>query len=334
MSNFKNLEYPYIKYIKSSNTTDIFELVDNFKPKIYKKIPKIIKSAKSEQFEYFYKGYCFIEEDWQQNNRINSITDLFTENIRVKCEFLNKKSPLTYWKTSKDQIIKKTYQVYKKVTIENIREIIYQNTKLCNNFRITLSLCVLKLFKPSKWLDISAGWGDRLLSAIFYNYMYPTQFKLYHATDPNLDLHPLYDKIIDQLAPSDRSKFIIKPTGFENSPAPSDDFDIVFSSPPFFDLEKYSEHSDDSLTKYSTEDTWSNNFLLPTLIKSYNSLRKGGHLILYINTPNYVKIQLDKLHKHMKYKGIIYSYDRDDKRLTLRKMFVWKKHRSGKINNL
>jgi len=240
---------------------------------------------------------------------LNQLTDLFTETVRVKCRFGNKESPLNYFQKNKKQLLEKTKDPFE------LREIIYRETKLCNNFKISVALSVLKLFKPKKWLDISAGWGDRLLAAIFYN------VDTYFSVDPNIELHPGYKKIIETfVSKKKRNNFIIMPEGFEKVKIPSNDFDIVFSSPPFFDLEKYSEFKNNSLSKYKNAESWYKNFLLVVLEKAYLHLKVGGHMVLYIG---YFK-QMEEMHiflkQRMRYLGIIYFYDTKE-----RGMFLYQK---------
>jgi hypothetical protein len=74
--------------------------------------------------------------------------------------------------------------------------------------------------------------------------------------------------------------------------------------------------------------------LKPSLIKSYNSLIKGGHLILYINTPKYIQNELDKLNKIMKYRGVIYAFDKNSAKKVFRNIYVWQKMDSGLISGL
>lgn len=279
------MEYPYYTLIYKLNKKKIKELVKNFKVKTINN-PKL----KNE--------YIAFLDKWNDHYELNQITDLFTETIRVKCRFSNKVSPLDYFTKNKERLLKKTEDIYQ------LREILYKETKLCSNFKISHALSVLNLFKPKKWLDISAGWGDRLLSAIFYG------VDLYFATDPNIELQDGYKKIITTFVPKKKqNNFIILPEGFENAVIPYDDFDIVFTSPPFFDLEKYSTFKSNSFEKYKTENKWYTDFLLVSLEKSYKHLKKGGHMILYIG---YFK-QINEMHiflqKIMKYIGIIYFYD-------------------------
>jgi hypothetical protein len=63
-----------------------------------------------------------------------------------------------------------------------------------------MALNVLKLFRPRKWLDISAGWGDRLAAAIAYTQLSGGDFEKYLGTDPNECLQGGYRAMIDELA--------------------------------------------------------------------------------------------------------------------------------------
>ena len=144
---------------------------------------------------------------------------------------------------------------------------------------------------------------------------------MYFSVDPNTKLHKCYNKIIDTfVSEQNKKKFIILNEGFETAVIPYYDFDIVFSSPPFFDLEKYSDNKKDSLTRYNSEVEWTNKFLMISIYKCIKHLKVNGHLILYIGGSKYTMMQVFKLHKIMKYKGIIYFYD--DK---MRAVYVWQK---------
>ena len=144
---------------------------------------------------------------------------------------------------------------YQNDTIINLREKLFLETRFCNNFRVSIVLTILTVFKVKKYLDISAGWGDRLLASILY------KVKLYCGVDPNKDLHKYYKQIINNFA-TNKKNFILIEDGFETAILPDTKFDLVFSSPPFFDLEKYSNYDNDSLTKYKTEQNWCDNFLM------------------------------------------------------------------------
>lgn len=208
-------------------------------------------------------------------------------------------------------------QTYVNQHIISLQETIYKHIHLCNNFKISVCLSILKFFNVKKWLDISAGWGDRLLSAILYG------VDEYYSTDPNLDLHPYYKKIINKFAGKNNNNLIINTEGFEMLTPKKQYYDLVFSSPPFFDIEIYSKSKDDSYMNYNNEDEWINKFLIPSLTISSESLAIHGHIILYMGGSKKI---MDVMHKtltnklRLKYEGIIYFYSG-----ILRKMFVWKK---------
>jgi hypothetical protein len=315
------LDYPYYNKYYVLNKKEIQNKIKNYNPIILNTIPKELIKYNLEKYN---NSYFIIKENYLANIDINNITDYFSENIRVKCSFGNSISPYEYWTKNKKMIIEKTKKKYGIVDIYHLREIIYLNTRLCNNFRISVALVILRYFKPTSWLDISSGWGDRLISALFY------KIKFYESCDPNLDLHKCYDTMIDTFSSKAKKKnFIIHKRGFLEAPIEKIDFDIVFSSPPFFKLEKYSSFSENSITKYNSEKDWLKYFFIPSLIKAYNHLKINGHIILYMGGSNDVMSSMHKLDKIMEYKGIIYFYEKKP-----RAMYVWKKIMKSKIYNL
>lgn len=254
-------------------------------------------------------SYFIIIDKWDDNIELNSITDFFTEKARIKCVFKGNTSALDYWRKHREQLVQKTAKVYKVVNIVNLRETLYSEIRLCNNFRVSVMLRLLEHFQPKKYLDISAGWGDRLIASILYG------VEFYYSADPNHDLHKRYKKIIKALAPKDKQdNYIIKEDGFENISIPYTDFDVVISSPPFFDLEVYSNYDNDSLKSYPDKESWNRDFLMKCITKCYDHLRVGGYLVLYYNH------EVKDLHKLMRYQGQMYFYD-----TRYRGLYVWKK---------
>ena len=62
---------------------------------------------------------------------------------------------------------------------------------------------------------------------------------------------------------------IVKKKGFEDLRLKDNYYDLVFSSPPFFDMETYSNNENDSLIKHPNEINWYNDFLIVSLLKSF-----------------------------------------------------------------
>jgi len=313
--NYQNIVYPYQKLISPFDIEILNEELKKLKINIITKLPNKLKQQNIKVDKYN-KKYKIICENYMKNLPINSLTDYFTEKQRIQCSFGNKKSPLETWNNQKTNIIAKCYKKYKKVNIHLLRETILDFTKPCNNFRITVVLALLKIFKPKRVLDGSAGWGDRLLGAILSQHV-----NYYESCDPNIDLHSGYDEIKEIFVKKSKMNYVIHPTGFLECNLGERTFDCVLTSPPFFTLEKYSTHDNDSITKFNNNKDWVHKFIVPMMEKFQKHLIIGGHLLLYIHDYDPIlNDALKKVNSKMKFLGSIYFYD-----TVPRKIQVWKK---------
>ena len=55
--------------------------------------------------------------------------------------------------------------------------------------------------------------------------------------------------------------------------------DMVFTSPPYFDREQYSDDDEQSFKAYPMYSDWRDNFLKPTLTNAYESLRSNRYIL-------------------------------------------------------
>ena len=68
--------------------------------------------------------------------------------------------------------------------------------------------------------------------------------------------------------------------------------DLCFTSPPYFDTEKYSDEKTQSYKKFPTQDEWVDGFLKKTIENCYHGLKDGGYMLYNIaNTPKYKFIE-------------------------------------------
>lgn len=312
-------DFPLYNKFYELSKDKFFNLVHNLKPEIIDYIPRQIKYKNS--IEKYINRYVFIKENWESNEELNNTTDYFTEIIRIQCSFMDSISPFKYWVGNYERLKFDSSCQTNFTQIKKIRDIMYHNVKFCNNFRISVALTILKLFNVKKWLDISAGWGDRLLAAIGHG------VETYVGVDPNTDLHEHYEHMIKMLVEPDKQKnFILINDGFEFANIPKNNYDFVFSSPPFFDLEKYSNSEKDSIIAHPTIDKWYNDFLIVSLQKAYDNLITGGHMVLYIGdslNASYIDQMIHFLDSIMKPKGSIYYFYENAN--VPRRMYVWKK---------
>jgi hypothetical protein len=303
------MDFPYYRKIWTYDKERVGVLVNKLNYDIKKKMPDSLKNKKIYKYE---SEYLIIKDIWSNNVEINQITDYFSENERIKCNFKGYKSPLEYWNKNNEKLMKTNNGVYE------LREILYNETKFCNNFRITVAMAVLSIFKPKSWLDISAGWGDRLIAGILYGVEY------YCGVDPNPGLHKCYNEIINTMVSDEEKKdnYVMIEDGFETAVIPEKEYDIVFSSPPFYDLEKYSDSEKDSINRYKSEKEWCDLFLMTSIFKAISYLKPGGYLVLYIYSYSYLNKRLKELEGLMENKGWMYFYDLNN---NPRGMQVWKK---------
>lgn len=320
------IDYPLYKYYYKPDVNKIYKLSKFYKNKFVFNKPDEIKYKINKTcinvFKPYgnFKNYSFvlIEDNYEDNKELNYLTDYFTLEERVKANFINNPSPIDYYNKHKKDIEEylKSKDIHEIKTLDDyytFDKYMFDNVRFTNNFRISIILRVLDIFKPKKWLDISAGWGDRLISAI----LYPT-VKCYNSTDPNLSLHKHYLDIIKFFNVS-KKHYQIKKKGFEDLRLKDDYYDLVFSSPPFFDMETYSNNKNDSLIKYPSELKWYNDFLIVSLLKSFKALKNNHFLVLNISFYKKSKyLSKDKLisditkYNYVIHCGSIYYYNKEN----------------------
>ena len=155
---------------------------------------------------------------------------------------------------------------------------------IASQFKPSIAKAFYDYFGSVNVLDFSAGWGDRL--AGFYG---SETGAYYLGIDPNTLNHPNYKKQKD-FYETHRSFFEIdKDCDFICAPAEDVDFtdyedmfDTVFTSPPYFNVEKYSEEDTQSYIRYKNIDSWNRDFLHKTISKVIPTLKKGGILAINI----------------------------------------------------
>ena len=172
-----------------------------------------------------------------------------------------------------------------KITKNILRTMIGLRKYICSQFKPNVAKIIYDMFEAETILDFSMGWGDRL--AGFYA---SEHGKHYVGLDPRKENHPIYEE---------QSEFYQKHLGFFEherkcdfhcSPAEDFDFDtlheyfdLVFTSPPYFSVERYSYDDTQSWVRYKDIDDWNKDFLHSTLGKLWSSVKKGGYVLINIS---------------------------------------------------
>jgi tRNA1(Val) A37 N6-methylase TrmN6 len=77
---------------------------------------------------------------------------------------------------------------------------------------------------------------------------------------------------------------------------PGEKYDLILTSPPYFDLEKYSESCSQSYVRYPEYDQWREGFLNSVITESYRLLKPDGLLVLNVANVDGAPIATDTKH--------------------------------------
>ena len=133
---------------------------------------------------------------------------------------------------------------------------IYSGTQAVSNFRPTAAKCIYENYGGDgvTW-DMSCGWGGRLLGALSSK-----RIKKYIGTEPSTKTFNGLEQIKKEFSYMNTEVELHK-LGSEVF-RPKEKVDLCFTSPPYFDTEKYSDEDTQSYVKYPEEQKWIDGFLL------------------------------------------------------------------------
>ena len=250
---------------------------------------------------------------------INDVeSDIFQEEVRIQGKLDHKKYSLhevwykhpEYYKKDLFRLVGFLKKKNKDLDEYQMREMLYGLRLECNQFKPSLAYNIYRFYNAKKILDMSAGWGDRLLGAI------ANDSDLYVATDPNKKLFKGYKKMIDTKVPKEKRKnYVMINSGFETADISKykGEFDMMLCSPPYFKFEIYDgKDKNQSVNKFKGLDNWLNLFLIPSLLKAFDHIKKGGIIALHLTDLKEDKymynIIYDLEENGYKLKGIINVY--------------------------
>lgn len=158
-----------------------------------------------------------------------------------------------------------------------------------SNFRPTSASFIYDYFNSENVWDMCGGYGGRLLGAWLSK-----SVKLYVTTEPCSETFNGLVKMSKDLQASDKEYEIYK-VGSEEFKT-SHSFDLCFTSPPYFNQEKYSYEPTQSYIKYPTYNLWIHGYLKLTIQNCYKYLKEDGKLVVNIaNTKNAPTLENDFL---------------------------------------
>lgn len=212
--------------------------------------------------------------------KVNIITELYTEPVRIKARVFGALSPLEYWNKNEKKIRSQAFNRFGNEDNSSLREIIYYSCKEATNFSPLLSKYIFDNLLPArggKVLDPFSGWGDRAIGALASN-----RVLNYQGVDCNKELFEGYQKIQKDLDSSGKINFTI--CKFEEFKCEDNAYDLIFTSPPFFDFEIYNSDKSQSISGKKNYKDWFENWMIPILEKIVRVSR--SYIALHIGPTN------------------------------------------------
>lgn len=173
---------------------------------------------------------------------------------------------------------------------------ISRGTQHVSNFRPSAAKALYQRYARNKvvW-DMSCGFGGRLLGAM------TAPVKKYIGTDPSTATMDGLLRIKKELGGLSPTMIDLHKLGSEDF-IPDEPVDFCFTSPPYFDTEKYSLEETQSYIKYPDADSWLNVFIKRTTKNCLKCLRPGG--ILAFNIHAGMEKDFMKLCKHVGFRHL------------------------------
>lgn len=194
-----------------------------------------------------------------KNYKGKSVKGLFTQAVLEKALFTNLLMHTTPYKSE-------------------IRRMITMTAGLgsVTKYRTVTSKAIIQFFGAKRILDPCTGWGGRLLGCLAAA---PDTYYVGCEPDPNT-AKGLRNILADHALPDDvrsRATIIEKPAELAllEDIALMDKFDMILTSPPYFNLELYTA-GEQSTNKYPTWEIWTEQWLKLVITTSLSYLKEGG----------------------------------------------------------
>lgn len=271
----------------------------------------------SEYMGYLVTRYPYDFDDMRnglylsESNVGNMASDYFQQENRYKCGSVNSPSPVRTWSNEKflDGLLRALWTLKcESVDSKTLRTCLSLRKYVASQFKPSIAKSIYEKFHSENVLDFSAGWGDRLCG--FYACK---NTQSYIGIDPN---RAVYEKYFEQVKLYET--FSHKETEFICAPAeevklPKECVDTVFTSPPYFNIERYCDDDTQSFKRYRKVEEWLEKFLFKAIDLSYSALKPNGYLLINISdvySGHKVNHICDPMNyyikkKRMKYQGVI-----------------------------
>lgn len=244
------------------------------------------RNDRASTYPLTYDGSYFY---FKKINVGNNASNPFHIENRWKVDWVRTPSGWRTWQSVEGiKTIVRAYFTLDKLLLEVSAETLRTATTLrkyvASQFRPVIAKAFYDKFRSENVLDFSAGWGDRLCG-----FFAGETTKYYLGIDPNSDNHPNYQKQIQfykkhkTFFESDKNADMMNMAAEDVDYSKYENFfDTIFTSPPYFNTERYSFDDTQSWVRYKKFDEWNKGFFHTTLKKIIPTLKKNGILAINI----------------------------------------------------
>ena len=140
-----------------------------------------------------------------------------------------------------------------------------------NIIRPLVYMEIYSKYKPKCILDFCAGWGGAAVAASVL------KIPKYIGIEINTNLKKPYDNLVPYLKQYSDTNIEMIFDNALNIDYSKLEYDFVFTSPPYYFIQKYENN-----TEYNSKKEMDEKFYKPLFLKTYNGLQKGGHYIINV----------------------------------------------------
>lgn len=202
-----------------------------------------------------------------------TLIENFYDNFYSVCDKRNR-SFISLWRNPSflEKVLALNRKMHNTPYLSELKRTVYFASGLSKTtmFRPTLAKAIVEQYGVKTVLDPCAGWGGRLLGSIAANAHYV-------GFEPNTQTYKNTIQLIDFLNINDRVELYNEPAqNIDNVIDRNRMFDCTLTSPPYYDLEVYSNEETQSINNVSTYTDWLEQFLYPIIESCSSRLNSNG----------------------------------------------------------
>ena len=238
----------------------------------YNKLKTLVTNGFIKESEWFSRSE--FSDEYKRNLLVDSDrTGMAASNrhhwyARMACDSINCPSPIRSWYQSE---IRATLE-NSKYFAESPKTALALRKYIASQFKPSAALAIYRYFDAQSVYDPCGGWGDRLVAAMAGGIRY-------HCRETNPLVIAANEAMQNQYDHSQQVSFEYKGSEID---APDGEFDMAFTSPPYWKAEKY-QGNKSSHAVYKKFDDWMSGFMFPMVDNALKAVKSGGIVAINVS---------------------------------------------------